>query len=80
MKTPEIKTPRQPAANEPEQRYLVEREVSRLTGIALSTLRNWRVRAEGIPYYKIGRSVRYSQADVIGFMEQRRVVPGGDTE
>ncbi|MHB1011166.1 MAG: helix-turn-helix transcriptional regulator [Propionibacteriaceae bacterium] len=59
-------------------RYLTEREVAALTSIALPTLRNHRVNHTGIPYVKIGRSVRYSLRDVQKYMQARRVVPGGE--
>lgn len=55
------------------QCYVSEREVSRITGLAIQTLRNWRFRGEGIPYSKIGRSVRYLLSDVYSFMENHRV-------
>ena len=58
---------------EPEIRYLNEREVAHLTGRALSTLRNERFRGCGIPYVKVGRSVRYSRSDVFQFMELRKI-------
>jgi predicted DNA-binding transcriptional regulator AlpA len=54
-------------------RYLNEVQVAEMTGRALSTLRNERSRNEGIPYIKIGRSVRYSLQDVINFMEARKI-------
>ncbi len=41
----------------------------------MPTLRNDRHNRRGIPYYKVGRSVRYSLTDVIGFMESRKIVP-----
>ena len=53
--------------------YLNEIEVSQLIGRALSTLRNERFHRKGIPYVKVGRSVRYNQADVISFMESRKI-------
>lgn len=53
--------------------YLTEREVSQITRRALSTLRNERAAGRGIPYCKVGRSVRYSLADVIRYMEERKV-------
>lgn len=56
-----------------EYEYLNEVEVSRLTKRALSTLRNDRFKRQGIPYVKVGRSVRYSKEDVIGFMEKRKI-------
>jgi len=55
--------------------YLTEREVSRLTGRALSTLRNDRQTGNGFPYIKWGRFVRYPRKDVIEFMESRKVIP-----
>ena len=54
-------------------RYLNEIEVSQLTGFALSTLRNKRFSGEGIPYIKVGRSVRYNYQDVIDYMEKRKI-------
>ena len=56
-------------------RYLREQEVAEITGRAVPTLRNERHRGEGIPYIKIGRSVRYSEDDVVKFMESRKVTP-----
>ena len=53
--------------------YINEKDVKRITGIALSTLRNNRFRGRGIPYIKVGRSVRYSKEDVIKFMEARKI-------
>ena len=56
-------------------RCLKETEVSVITGLALSTLRNDRARAgrRRIPYVKVGKSVRYLESDVIDFMERHRV-------
>ena len=56
-----------------EARYLTEVQVAEITGRALSTLRNERFSRCGIPYIKIGRSVRYSFQDVINFMEARKI-------
>jgi len=54
-------------------KYLNEREVAELTSRSLSTLRNERSLGLGIPYSKVGRSVRYSLADVVEFMEAHKV-------
>jgi hypothetical protein len=54
-------------------RYIEEQAVARITGRALSTLRNERFQRRGIPYYKVGRSVRYRLGDVIEFMEKHRI-------
>lgn len=55
------------------QRYLNEKEVSEFTGLALSTLRNHRFERKGIPYSKLGKSVRYSLQDVLDYCESRRI-------
>ena len=54
-------------------RYLTESEVSEITRMSLSTLRNDRFMRKGMSYVKIGRSVRYSLEDVIEFMESRKI-------
>jgi hypothetical protein len=54
-------------------RYVDEKEASRITSISLSTLRNQRYLGKGIPYIKIGRAVRYSLEDVVAFMESRKI-------
>lgn len=56
-------------------RWLNEKEVSCLTKMSLSTLRAHRFYRKGLPYTKIGRSVRYRLADIVSFMEAHRVVP-----
>jgi hypothetical protein len=60
-----------------EVQYLTENEVSRITRRALQTLRNDRHRRRGIPYVKVGRSVRYKLDDVYEFMESRRIETEG---
>lgn len=54
-------------------KYLTEKDVSEITGIALSTLRNHRSLRKGIPYCKIFRSIRYSASDVQSFMENHKI-------
>lgn len=58
---------------EMKARYITEKEVSLLTCLALSTIRNARFNRKGIPYVKVGRSVRYSHEDVVSFMESRKI-------
>lgn len=55
--------------------YLTEVEVSEITRLKLPTLRNHRHLSRGIPYIKIGRSVRYDPADVEAYMQKNRIVP-----
>ncbi len=56
-------------------KYIDEKRVSEIVGRALPTLRNDRHNMRGIPYCKVGRSVRYSVTDVIKFMESHKIVP-----
>jgi predicted DNA-binding transcriptional regulator AlpA len=56
-------------------RWVDEKRVAELTGIAVQTLRNWRFQGNGPAYFKIGRSVRYRLSDIVNFMELRRVEP-----
>ena len=56
-----------------QEKYITEKEVAEITGRALSTLRNERFLGKGIPYIKIGKSVRYKYEDVIEFMESRMI-------
>ena len=54
-------------------KYINEKQVSAMTGLALPTLRNDRFMGRRIPYIKIGRAVRYNEQDVIEFMESRKI-------
>ena len=55
------------------EKFIREQQVAEITSRALSTLRNDRHRGRGIPYHKIGRSVRYREADVSEFMKKCKV-------
>ncbi len=58
-----------------EVRYLDEVEVARITGRKIQSLRNDRFKGKGMPYVKLGRSVRYSLSDVVAYMEARKIRP-----
>jgi len=60
--------------------YLNEKEVSKIIGRSLPTLRNDRFNGRGLPYIKIGRSVRYALKDLVEFMESRKIVPEGNDQ
>jgi len=60
-------------------KYVDERKVSEITGRALPTLRNDRHNRRGIPYCKVGRSVRYALSDIINYMESRKIIPENNT-
>ena len=53
--------------------WLTEKQVATMTNMCIQTLRNDRHRRKGIPYYKMGRMVRYKLEDVCEFMEARRI-------
>ena len=57
-----------------QTRYINEQQVSEITKMALSTLRNNRSKGQGIPYIKVGRSVRYDLQDVIEFMNAHKIL------
>ncbi len=46
-----------------------------MTGLTVQSLRNNRCQCKGIPYSKIGSSIRYKVEDVIAFMEGHRIIP-----
>ncbi len=58
--------------------YLTTKEVSKMTGRAVQTLTNDRHKCQGLPYTKIGRSIRYSLEEVSSYMKQHRVVPANE--
>lgn len=67
--------PQASVSSNPEIKFLTPQQVAELTGIAAQTLANSRHRRKGIPYSKVGASIRYSLADVIRYMNSRRIDP-----
>lgn len=58
-------------------RWLTEKQVEALTGISRSTLQKQRFKGTGFPYVKVGaRLVRYSEAEVVNYMQSRQIDPG----
>ncbi len=66
-------------ANEATHQCLTEQEVSARTGLSLSTLRAHRFKRIGLPYIKIGRSVRYRAQDLETFLLEHRIAPSGNS-
>lgn len=58
---------------EKEVRWLNEKQVAAITGLSVFTLRNDRCQKRRIPYYKVGRSVRYLYNDIIEFMGKHMI-------
>ena len=56
------------------EQWLDEKKVAAITGLSVHTLRAHRQHGIGIPYAKIGRSVRYLLEDIQTWMKARRIV------
>ncbi|MBU2511697.1 helix-turn-helix domain-containing protein [bacterium] len=54
-------------------KYLNDKQVARMTGKAVQSLRNERSKRIGIPFIRMGGAVRYDIQDVIKYMEERRI-------
>jgi hypothetical protein len=62
----------------PEEYQLIDEKLtSQMVGRGLQTLRNDRSKNRGIPFYKIGKSVRYRLDEVIAYAERHRVETAG---
>lgn len=65
------------ATTKNERRFVNERELAFITGIALPTLRRWRHEHKGPSYFKVGRMVRYDLDQGLEFMDRHKVDLGG---
>ncbi len=54
---------------------LDERAAADHTGKQVRTLQQYRYRGEGPPYFKIGKTVRYSRRDLDAWLIEHRVQP-----
>ncbi len=61
-----------PDASKPGAEYLNERQLADLLGLSERTLQGWRLKGDGVPYYKIGRLVRYSASEVKTWLSRRQ--------
>lgn len=63
-----------------EVRLIREKDAARILGVSQITLRRARWDGHGslagLPYHKIGRSVRYNLSDIENLIQAGRVVPG----
>jgi excisionase family DNA binding protein len=60
------------SVNKYEHGYLAKPQVCAMLGITQRTLEGWMQRGL-VPYYKIGRWVRFSEADIHGHLRKYRV-------
>ena len=58
-------------------RLLTRTEAAALLGVKRSTLEAWAVRGGGPVITRVGRLSRYSEADLIRWMEARRIIRTG---
>lgn len=57
-------------------KLLTVKEVAAILGVSPGTLRNWKCAKKNLqPSFKVGRFLRYSEGDVLSFLEQCRVNP-----
>jgi DNA-binding transcriptional MerR regulator len=54
---------------------LTDVEAAEIMGLAVQTLRNWRQKRKGPPYYKLGRRIVYYEEDLIAYIEKFRIDP-----
>lgn len=64
------------SSGRPAQGLLSEREVARLTGMSVGTVRRWRLRGQGPKFFKLNAAVRYRPEDVFSWLDSRP--SGGD--
>lgn len=58
--------------------YLTRTQVAELFPIPYSTLAKLRRGADAVPHIRVGRRVYYKIADVVAYLDARRVVSGGE--
>lgn len=52
-----------------------EHQTAVILGCKVSTLRKWRMLGKGPAFCRVGRLVRYSEADLVAFIAATRVEP-----
>ena len=57
-----------------------EKEAAIVLGCSVAALRKWRLLRKGPTYCKVGRLVRYAQADLLDFLNANRIDPAGGAQ
>lgn len=65
--------PSSPVGAAPNSQFIDERQLCAELGISSVTATKWRARAEGPPFIKIGRLVRYRRSDIDAWLVSRTV-------
>lgn len=55
--------------------WLTETQVAEILSLSVYTLRNNRSKGRGLPYSKIGRTIRYNLAEIQCYMEKNQIQP-----
>ncbi len=53
-------------------RLLTQRQLAEMLGVTPRSLERWRETGDGPPFLRVGGLVRYTPADVSGWLETRR--------
>jgi predicted DNA-binding transcriptional regulator AlpA len=61
----------------PDSSILNERQAAGMLGCSVALMRKWRRLGQGPSYRKLGRLVRYTQADIQAFLDAQLVTTGG---
>jgi predicted DNA-binding transcriptional regulator AlpA len=67
-------------SGKPLESLLNERDVARITGLSLATLRRRRLLNQPPKYYKLGAAVKYKPADVEGWINSQPTGGGQQVE
>lgn len=58
-----------------KKQFFTEKEVAEMGIRAIQSLRNDRWAGRGLPFFKIGKSVRYSVKDIREFLQKGKIEP-----
>ena len=58
-----------------QRKLITDIELAEIIRRSVQTIRNDRHKGRGLPYIKIGRSIRYNLADVERYLDSHRVTP-----
>jgi predicted DNA-binding transcriptional regulator AlpA len=56
-------------------RALRDSEAAEMLGVSTRTLPQWRLRGQGPRFVKLGRAVRYLEADLAAYLDEQTVDP-----
>lgn len=59
------------STNNALEMLLNDREVARIIGVSVASIRRWRLLRQGPRYLKIGAAVRYKPEDLTAWLESR---------